>query len=1078
MTRGFMYGHPLVGGLAAAALALCLAVPAAAQQATVITGKVTSADNGEPLGGATVTVANTNFGAVTTADGSYQITLRAGLVTGQQLSLTARAIGHKPVTVVAPVGAGAKPINFALPEDVFRLEEVVVTGTAQATSAKSVSFAVAKVTSDEVPVPGASALVGLEGKVAGLQYVPNSAQPGSDVAIRLRGATSIGGRQDPLYVVDGVITRFGLADIAPEDIERVEVIKGAAASSFYGSDAANGVIQIFTKRGKALAEGTLKVTTRFEGGINQMPARMQFSRSHLYEVNADGSYKFSAVSLAANGDSQYVRIADPSGIADHPYRVDYDSWDAIVKQGQFWTGYVSAAQRRGNTNFNTSFENTRNDGVIYGLGGYTRRNFRLNLDQQFRPNVNGSFSAFYANSTNGRTIEGGGPFFSLMFLDPDVNIRKPDPTNTWGFDCVLPYHETANQANPLCDLVNRKYTEDRNRFTGSGRLQWQIVPWLTSEGNFAFDQEAQNVSNVVPFGFPTPSGTPTKGSIDRQSINNYQYNGNLSLTADWTYGAIHNTTRVVGLLENQQNRYFESYSGTLIVSGVPEFAGADPSTERSSSTDQTIRNRQYLAVSTFTLNDRYILDGLVRRDGSSLFGPDSRWSTYYRISGAWRVNEDLHLPGVDEWKLRASYGTAGLRPQFDAQYEILSVNPGGFSKQTLGNPLLKPARSGELELGTDLAFGNGRFNIEYNYSEKTTKDQLLLVDLPAAAGFKQQWQNTGSLRSRTHELSFGAQLINSRSANLQLNIVGDRARQVITQWDIPERIYGFGQMPAAFFLGQGSDLGAMYGNHFVRNIDELYDDAAKAALSGPGQRWSRDSVMVNEDGYVVRKHAYGTANELPIKYVRPNCTGTDAKGVPCDVVQIGNANPDFNVGFNLSLTVKRLSLFGLLNWQKGGNIYNGTRQWAFQGVRDQVQDQCKPDASGTCTTPQNASTCGTAQADPTLGSCPRKQSPYYGVGFYNGLSPDDFFVEPGSYAKLKEASVAYTLVHDQLRHVGLGAFQELRLSFVGRNLFRFTNYSGLDPEISGLYGDPFQVKMDWFQYPQFRQFSTVVELTF
>src|SRR5574341_184331 len=536
---------------AAAAVAVLSAAPLPAQQA-VITGRVTS-ERGTALGGVSVTVANTNLRAATTADGSYRLTLPGGMLTGQQVAVTARYIGHRPATVMVTIGPGTKEVNFQLPEDPFRLEEVVVTGTADATVARNLTFAVSKVTAEDLPVPGASALVGIQGKVAGARFIPSSAQPGGDVAIRLRGATSIGGRQDPLFIVDGVITRFGLADIAPEDIERVEVLKGAAASSLYGSDAANGVVQIFTKRGSTLAEGALKVTTRVEGGINQMPTRMQFNRSHYWCLPADILDATTGCSGTVDPVYGYVlnaargRITKRNQVSDNPYGVYYDSWDAIVKTGRFWTGYVSASQRRGNTNFSTSLENTRNEGVIYGLGGYTRQNFRLNLDQQFRPNVNGSFSAFYANSTNGRAVETGGAFFQLMFLDPDVNIADTTNSKGWGFNCVLPYHEVANQANPLCELRNHKIELNRNRFTGSGRLQWRMTNWLTADGTFAYDQEAQTYNDNIPFGHPTATGIPTKGSLLKQSNNDYQYNASAYLTTDWTRGSIHNTTRVGAL---------------------------------------------------------------------------------------------------------------------------------------------------------------------------------------------------------------------------------------------------------------------------------------------------------------------------------------------------------------------------------------------------------------------------------------------------------------------------------------------------------------------------------------------------
>lgn len=737
----------------------------------------------------------------------------------------------------------------------------------------------------------------------------------------------------------------------------------------------------------------------------------------------------------------------------------------------FWTGYASVGQRLGRTNFNASLQNTRNEGVIFGLGGYTRQNFRLNLDQELRHNVDASFSAFYGNSTNGRADEAqGGPFFGLMFLQPDVDITACCNPDGSPFVARVPLSgDVANDFNPMYELANRKITQDRHRFTGSGRLRWRIQDWLSAEGTFGYDQESQTFSDITPFGFLTSSGSPTEGDMDQASEDNWQYNASITLTSVRRFGDdITNTTRVAAIFEDQRNQLLGSVA-RFTVGKVPEFNAADPNTVRSRSLDERIRNENFYAVTTFDIRDRYIVDALIRRDGSSLFGPENRWATYYRFSGAWRVTQDMEIPGVDELRLRASYGTAGLRPEFENQYEVLQVVGGGFTKVTLGNAALKPARSAEFELGTNLEFGGGRYSFEYTYAQKETKDQILLVDLPAVAGFQQQWQNTGAVRSRTHEVTFGARLINSPSTQLTLNIVGDRTRQVVTEWNLPNRLYAFQQMPATFFLSDGSDLGVMYGDRWVRNIDDLYDDPTKAALSDPGEAWSRDSVMINEDGYVVRRSTYGTFDERAIKYTF--CIRTDTSGNctrTSQTVEIGNANPDFNLSFGLTLNYRRFAITGLLDWSYGGDLYNGTRQWAFQATRDRAQDQsAKSD---------NDDACGTI-SDP-MPSCPQKAQPYYGVGFYNGLGPNDFFVEPGSYAKLKELAVNYTFVGDQLRSLGLGRFHEVRLGLIARNLFTITNYSGLDPEVSGLFGDPFQVKMDWFQYPQFRTFTAVVELAF
>ncbi len=1032
---------------------------AVAQGAAVITGRVVT-ERGDPLGGATVIIANTNFGASTSPSGAYTITIEASAARGQQVVLTARYLGYRATTRTVVLSPGSQEQNFELRPDPLRLDELIVTGVSEATSAKKLTFSVGKVSEERLQeVPGGSALQALQGKVAGVRLVPTSAQPGGEVALRLRGATSIGGRQDPLFIVDGVIVPYGLADVAAEDIERIEVIKGAAASSLYGSNGANGVVQVFTRRGASLPDGAMKVTARFEGGVNQMPRRLEFSRSHAFEVDGSGNYQL-------DGGARVTKVDQ---IADNPFPVYFDHWDAMVSPGAFWTGYFSVGQRRGTTNLNASLQNTENNGVIFGLDGYSRQNFRVNVDQQLAQDLDVSFSTFYGKSTNGRTAEGQtGPFFGLMFVQPDVDITAT--CDEIPYCPIVPLSgDIANDFNPMYELANRKISQNRNRFTGASRVRWRMMDWLSADASIGYDQESQDYSDITPFGYLTSSGTKTDGSLEKRSRNGRQINTSVSLTAINSFGKITNTTRVATSYEDELNRSLVSSASTLLVKKVPEFGGTDPSSQRASSREETIKTQNYLAITTFDINDRFIVDGLIRRDGSSLFGPDSRWATYYRLSGAWRANEDLKISGVDELRFRASYGTAGLRPGFDDQFEILEVTAGGFSKETLGNPLLKPAKSAELELGTNLEFGNGRFSLEYNYAQKTTSDQILLVDLPAVAGFKQQWQNTGVLKSKTHEIAFAAQLLNTRSTALVLNIVGDRTRQVITEWNLPERLYSFQQMPSAFFLGNGSNLGALFGNRWIRSIDELYDDPAKAALRGPGQTYDPEKYRINEDGYVVLKSVYGTKDERAIKYVF--CKREDASGgcaETSNITQIGDANPDFNLSIGSTFSHKRFVLNALLDWSKGGDLYNGTRQWAFQATRDKAQDQAgKPANDAACGTPAGATA-----------SCPKKPAGYYAVGFYNGLDPSSYFVEDGSYAKLKELSLNYTFVRDQLQKIGLGGLNELRLGVIARNLFTITNYSGLDPEVSGLFGDPFQVRMDWFQYPQFRTYTAVVEIAF
>ena len=248
-----------------------------------------------------------------------------------------------------------------------------------------------------------------------------------------------------------------------------------------------------------------------------------------------------------------------------------------------------------------------------------------------------------------------------------------------------------------------------------------------------------------------------------------------------------------------------------------------------------------------------------------------------------------------------------------------------------------------------------------------------------------------------------------------------------------------------FLLQQGVSLGVMYGNKAVRSISQLYDDPAKKAQSGAGQAYDPANFVVNEEGYVVRKDQWRTVDEKPIKYV-------DATG--SEIVKIGDANPDFNMSFNPIFNWKRFAINGLLDWSQGGDIYNGTRQWPFFDNRDRIYDQRgKPDAE-------------------------KKNQSYYNF-FYNSLNPIDFFVESGTYVKIKELAVHYTFDRNQLSKIGLGKIENVRIGVIGRNLFTFTNYSGYDPEVGSPFAnDPYQVRFDWFTYPHFRTFTGLVEIAF
>jgi len=295
----------------------------------------------------------------------------------------------------------------------------------------------------------------------------------------------------------------------------------------------------------------------------------------------------------------------------------------------------------------------------------------------------------------------------------------------------------------------------------------------------------------------------------------------------------------------------------------------------------------------------------------------------------------------------------------------------------------------------------------------------------------------------------------------RFNVAADRTRQYITSLNPAPFLTGPSyagstDVTQIFKIAPGETFGVMYGTRIVRSINELYDDPSKSPAC-PGT-WCPDSVIVNEDGYVVRKSTYHTANEKFLTYV-------NRAGEP--IVKIGDVNPDFNASFTSNVRFKSFTAYVLVDWVQGGNIYNGTRQWPFFEYRDRLYDQ----------TGKAAVNC-TGSPDPT--HCPystgKKPIAYY-QGLYNGINPIDYFVESGTYVKIKELNVSYTIGRGTLEKLGWGV-NSVRVGVIGRNLFTFTKYSGYDPEVAGLSGDPYSFRFDGFSYPNFRTFTGFMEINF
>ncbi len=1002
-----------------------------------IRGRVIDAQTGQPLATAQVVVVGTSFGALSDASGNYTIAnVPPGLYTVQVTRLGHAQTQRENVRVE---DGGTVTVDFEMRTSALALEGVVVTGLADPTSARRVPFTIARLGEDALQVPPANAISALQGKVAGASII-TPAQPGAGINILLRTPTSINRTNSPLFVVDGVVlaSAFGrsTADLSSLDIESIEVVKGAAAASLYGSRASNGVVQIRTRRGTGMETGVTRITARSEIGVNQLARGIDRARSHHYIADAQGNY------LDANGNpvDRANRVVRPVGerFLDQPYPGGaIDHVEQFFDPGRFSTNSVTLARNSDDTNFFTSFSNQRIAGVVLEHGGFTREDLRVNLDHRLGANLQFSFSGSHMRSN--RQNLPGDTFFQLIQQAPDADLLQPDPDGTRYIYQPDPEGVTPN---PLYELVTSVDEEDRVRTLAATELRWNPAGWITLDANLSYDRSDRSPRFFFPRGAKTVVAAWTAGITERGSGTTTAINASTSAQLRGQWNDFSGRVTFRALTESEDNEFFSATNSGLSVTGVPGLnSGTIPSVSGSS---QEITAQGYFAITSVDYQGKYLFDGLVRRDGSSLFGPEERWHNYFRASGAWRMAEESWWawPSINEFKLRYSIGTAGGRPNFGDRFETYSfTSGGGVTKGNLGNRFLRPERATEQEFGLDMIVRD-RYSLQLSHARNRTEDQLIAIPLPGAFGFNNQWQNAGTVEGTTWEATVEAAVIERPDFSLRLGFVADRSNHEITEFN--RACFRTGPS-SAFFRCAGETIGTMYGTRFLRGTGEL-------PAGVPANQF-----QVNDDGLLVwvgeggnwRNHQWGTSASmegrtygwgLPILELDEN--GNSA------IRRIGNSNPDANLGFSWNARWRNLSVFGLMNAQVGGDIYNRTNQRMYQYFRSGDTDQAGR--------PQEL----------------KKTTDYYTVLYAANLI-NEWYVEDASYLKLRELTVRYRFPDVGSGMLARTRMNDLTLFMVGRNLLTFTDYKGYDPEA----GTPLQ-RIDDFIYPQFRTVTAGVEIRF
>jgi TonB-linked SusC/RagA family outer membrane protein len=1104
---------------------------AARAQRAVIRGTVVG-EGGQPIEGGSVVIPELGMQTATDAAGKYTLTIPGTRIRGQTVTLRIRMIGYRPASRTFTLAEGEQVFDFTLAMDVNRLEEIVVTGVMQGQEKTQTPFDISRVDVSDLPVPAVNPLSMLAGRVPGANIVSFSGRPGESPAIILRGPTSINGQdrsQEPLYIVDGVIINGGLQTLNPEDIESVEVVKGAAASSLYGARAGTGVIQITTKSGRMARDGvTWNLHT--EAGQSDVErnwvlaqntpmimdaASQRFCQAVSNQPMCARTFNYATEAARINNNpgpfalQPAIFLLDPGpSTSGQTLRNNYQAqmwpgrtFNAInqtVQPKLFTTNNLDVTGRFGETQFYASGSLTQQGGAIRYLNGFNHWTTRLNVDQRIGNQWSVGIRTFYSQSrSDGANQQNGGTaFFRLTRVPAIANILQRDTLGRLYIRTNLQGSGEQNE-NPLTDFQQITQWNYQDRFIGGMTVRYSPVSWADIEGNASYDwlSGRQNYFRDKDFRSTSQafSASTTPGYLqDYRSVNS-SFNAGLSATLRHDFGRdLQSRWNLRYGYTQQDNNNNDAEGGTLAALGVPVLNNATAQYTVASGIS-SIREVGYSAGLGLTYKERYVAEGLLRRDGSSLFGSDRRWATFARGSLAWRVSQEPFWPFKDfmnEFKLRASRGSAGGRPNFYAQYETFGVSSGGISLNTLGNKNLEPEVTTETELGADIEILR-RLGLTITNAQSTTVNQILPVPVPAYFGFGTQWKNAGTLQNKTWELSLNVPIITQRNLSWSWRFSYDQTRTTITKLDVPPFTFGVGYQQGAgsiFMAHEGEAYGTFYGHYFLRKCSELptafqsqcggagmafqqndqgflvwtgglnpgqgiTDNAYQAQLPGAQAPWG---VALNWGMLITMKDS----TCLPVDAAHPSYAGPRFD-CPAMNVPIGQALPKWNFSVTQNFQWRRLSVYALFQGSVGRRVWNEGRQWSYLDFLVNDIDQANR----------------TVESAKPIGYYFRGAPPTHanGIGgFYDALAPNSYFVEDASYGKLRELSVSY--------NVGpIGGWGNWTASVIGRNLLTVTGYHGFDPEVGdagSTTGSAVINALDAFQFPNTRSLTFALSTSF
>lgn len=1087
---------------------LLIAAPAAALAQAQVNGTVVDSQN-EPIIGATIVEkGNTSNATISDIDGNFTLKVAAG-----------KKIVVSYVGMVSQEVTAGQNLKIVLQEDASTMDEVVVIGyTSKAR--RDLTGSVGSVSGAKLAaVPVASAAEALQGKIAGVQVTTVDGQPGADINIRVRGATSVTQSNEPLYIVDG-FQQANINDIPPSDIASIDVLKDASLTAIYGAKGGNGVIVVTTKSAQA---GRIQVGFNGRLSVATVSKKLdlmdtpQFADYQYDRAAADGTRSSWAKSFRYN-------FGNPTDL-DLYHRLPTHDWqDEILGETPInYSANVTVGGGNDKLKFNVSMTQTEDRGIILG-SGVRRTNLNVKLAANLTKNLTLTFNP---RMTYRRDVGGGGSRIGSGGL---ADVLRYRPTNGlrevafWAPEVADPDEEkNFEYTNPKSDIETNQQKKHSYSVSNQFALQWTPIEGLVlrSEGNYSISKgdQMQYYGPLTKEGQKVENQGLPLATIKDTHKESYTWTNTASYS--FTHKDYHNFSFLLGQeLHNSQTRT-KNQTAHLFARSVDaqtawDNMGLGTAYELLSELSTPDRMASFFGQANYNYDHKYLLSLTFRADGSTKFAPGNQWGYFPSVSGAWDIKRENFLKDVewiDQLKFRAAYGLAGNNQIKDDLWRYLytvgtkggpafgeTVKDGQLFYQGPGsfpNKDIKWETTVTRNFAFDLSFFDNRLTVTPELYFNTTRDLLYNSTIPAVSGYTTQMQNIGEVTNNGFELTVNGDILRGKDYVLSANLTFGLNKMTIQKLNATDKILfnTAGNWKSAdeadSKLEVGGELGLFYGYVYdgIYSADEFYFDQVQNLLAVP---YSDEYPGYDADGNrlpnTVINMALAGSNSgeatLPGKIKLKDLNG-DGIVDQNDKTVIGNSNPEFQGGFGLSGQWKDFDFTANFTYMVGFDVYNATAytlssssksQYDFFNVLSDFAD------NRWRYTHINDGSRFSGESMYKNNWLDNALDEYINMNSSATLwNPADLvtkammsnFVEDGSFLRCSDVTIGYTLPRSLTKKWGMS---KLRVYASASNLFIITNYSGFDPEVDVQSG--LTPSMDFNRYPRNRQFSLGVNVTF